>query len=381
VRRSPARIARTAPLRVEKGFVLKHPSVVKVAQLDDFDEVIDTRSPSEYAQDHVPGAINCPVLDDEERARVGTLYTQVSPFDAKKLGAALVSRNIARHIETRFAAHGREWRPLVYCWRGGKRSAAMAHVLREIGWRAAQLEGGYKAYRHEVVAQLETLPRRFDYLVVCGATGSAKSRLLERLAEHGAQVLDLERLARHRGSVLGNLPDDSQPPQRLFDSTLWNTLRRFDASLPLFVEAESRKIGQLQLPSALLERMREGRCIVVQASVAERVRFLIAEYRHFLEDPQGLKARLECLTSLYGHEVIKRWLALVDERAWDDLVADLLVNHYDPAYRRSTLRNYPDLADAWVLTIDRLSPEAIDAAASDLTAELLRKTANATAGS
>ena len=164
---------------------MKHPSVVTVAQLDDFDEVIDTRSPSEYAQDHFPGAINCAVLDDEERARVGTLYTQVSPFDAKKLGAALISRNIARHIETRFAAHGREWRPLIYCWRGGKRSAAMAHVLREIGWRAAQLEGGYKAYRRAVTVQLESRPRRFDYLVVCGATGSAKSRMLERLVEHG----------------------------------------------------------------------------------------------------------------------------------------------------------------------------------------------------
>jgi len=350
----------------------RHPGIATVAQLDDFDEVIDTRSPSEYAQDHVPGAINCPVLDDEERARVGTLYTRASPFDARKLGAALVSRNIARHIETRFASHGRQWRPLVYCWRGGKRSAAMAHVLREIGWKAAQLEGGYKTYRREVIAQLETLPGRFDYLVVCGATGSAKSRLLERLAERGAQVLDLERLARHRGSVLGNLPDDPQPPQRFFDSMLWNTLRRFDASRPVFVEAESRKIGQLQLPLALLERMREGRCIVVQAPVPERVRFLIAEYRHFLDDPQGLKARLECLTSLYGHEVIKRWLALVDERAWDELVADLLLNHYDPAYRRSTLRNYPDLTGAWILNLDRLSPEAIDTAVTDL----LRKAAH-----
>ena len=359
----------------------RHPDIATVAQLDDFDEVIDTRSPSEYAQDHVPGAINCPVLDDEERARVGTLYTRASPFDARKLGAALVSRNIARHIETRFASHGRQWRPLVYCWRGGKRSAAMAHVLREIGWKAAQLEGGYKTYRREVIAQLETLPGRFDYLVVCGATGSAKSRLLERLAERGAQVLDLERLARHRGSVLGTLPDDPQPPQRLFDSVLWNALRRFDASAPVFVEAESRKIGQLQLPSALLARMREGRCIVAQAPVAERVRFLIAEYRHFLEDPKGLKAKLECLTSLYGREVLKRWLALVDQCAWDELVADLLLNHYDPAYRRSALRNYPDIAGARVLTLDRLSPDAIDVAVDDLMADLSHEAAHATAGS
>ena len=347
---------------------MKQASIATVAQLDDFDEIIDTRSPSEFALDHVPGAVNCPVLDDEERARVGTMYKQVSPFDARKLGAALVARNIAKHLETRFAAHARDWRPLVYCWRGGKRSAAMAHVLREVGWRAAQLEGGYRTYRREVLDQLETLPLRFDYVVVCGATGSGKSRLIERLAARGAQVLDLERMACHRGSVLGDLPGAPQPPQKLFDSTLWDALRRLDRARPVFVEAESRKIGQLQLPGALLERMRAGRCIRVEASVAERVRFLIEEYRHFLEDPQTLKAKLECLTELHGRQVIDRWLALAEARAWEAFVADLLVNHYDPAYQRSTLRNYPDQRAARVLRLERLSPEAIDSAVADMLA-------------
>jgi len=347
---------------------LRQANIVTVAQLDDFDEIVDTRSPSEFRQDHVPGAVNCPVLDDEERERVGTVYKQVSPFDAKKLGAVLVARNIAKHVETHFAAHGRDWRPLIYCWRGGKRSAAMAHVLREIGWRAAQLEGGYKAYRHEVVARLETLPRELDYRVVCGATGSGKSRLLERIAARGAQVLDLERMACHRGSVLGDLPDEPQPPQKLFDSMLWDALRRLDPAHPVFVEAESRKIGQLQVPGALLERMREGRCIRIEVSVAERVRFLIEEYRHFLADPQALKVRLACLDGLYGRAVIDRWLALVGARAWEDLVGDLLVNHYDPAYRRSTLRNYPDQDAALVLSLDRLSPEAIDTAVAGMLA-------------
>jgi tRNA 2-selenouridine synthase len=345
---------------------LKHASIVTVAQLGDFDEIIDTRSPSEFALDHVPGATNFPVLDDAERARIGTIYKQVSPFEAKKLGAALVSRNIARHIESDFARRARDWRPLVYCWRGGKRSGAMAHVLREIGWHAATLEGGYRAYRREVVAQLETLPRRFDYLVVCGATGSAKSRLLERLAARGAQVLDLERMACHRGSLLGDLPDEPQPPQKRFDSLLWDTLRKFDAARPVYVEAESKKIGQLQVPAALLERMREGRCIRIEAPIAERVRFLLEEYRHFLADPEGLKAKLAGLTGLYGREVISRWNAHVDARAWEALVADLLVNHYDPAYKRSTLRNYPDLDRTSVLRLDRLDPEGIDRGVSEL---------------
>ncbi|MDP1952548.1 MAG: tRNA 2-selenouridine(34) synthase MnmH, partial [Betaproteobacteria bacterium] len=197
---------------------MKFPNVVTVAQLAEFDEVIDVRSPAEYAEDHAPGAINCPVLDDAERAAIGTLYKQISPFDAKKRGAALVAKNIARHIEQTFAAHGRQWRPLVYCWRGGKRSGAMAHILSEIGWHAAQLEGGYRAYRREVLAQLAELPRNYRYRVVCGATGSAKSRLLQALAAAGAQVLDLEELACHRGSVLGKLPAQAQPAQKMFDS-------------------------------------------------------------------------------------------------------------------------------------------------------------------
>jgi len=317
------------------------------------------------------------VLDDAERARVGTIYAQASPFDAKKLGAALVSRNIARHIEARFMAKGRDWRPLVYCWRGGKRSAAMAHVLREIGWKAAQLEGGYKSYRREVLAQLETLPRRFDYLVVCGETGSAKSRLLERLHAIGAQVLDLEQLANHRGSLLGDLPGAPQPTQRLFDSLLWHTLRHLDRSRPVYVEAESRKIGQIQAPPALLDRMREGRCIVVRAPLAERVNFLIGEYRHFLADPRALKEKLSALTGLHGREVVKRWLELADAGAWEALVGDLLVNHYDPSYRRSTLRNYPDLDRARTLDMERLSPEAIDAAAAELIGRAAHETANA----
>ena len=346
----------------------RHPNAVTVAQLDTFDEAIDVRSPAEFALDHVPGAINCPVLDDAERARVGTLYTQVSPFDARKLGAALVSRNIARHIEERFRAQAREWRPLVYCWRGGKRSAAMAHVLREIGWHAATLEGGYRAYRREVNAQLETLPARLRFRVICGATGSGKSRLLETLAAGGAQALDLERLACHRGSLLGDLPGEPQPSQKMFDSRVWSALRRFDPARPVFVEAESKKIGQLQLPSALLERMREGECLRLEVPPPERVCFLIDEYRHFLEAPAALEEKLRCLTDLYGHAVIDRWIAQTCAGAWEELVADLLAHHYDPAYRRATTRNYLHYDEARVLKVEVLDPAGFGRAAAELAA-------------
>jgi len=348
---------------------VKFPNVVTVAQLAEFDEVIDVRSPAEFAEDHLPGAINCPVLDDAERAAIGTLYQQVSPFDAKKRGAALVAKNIARHIEEQFAAHGKGWRPLVYCWRGGKRSGAMAHILTEIGWHAAQLEGGYRAYRREVLAQLAELPHKFRYRVVCGATGSAKSRLLQALAAAGAQVLDLEALASHRGSVLGNLPEQAQPAQKMFDSLVWDALRRFDPDRAVYVEAESKKIGQLQVSEALLARMRDSPCVLIQAPLAERVAFLVGEYGHFLGDPRDLKAKLDCLAGLHSKDTLARWMQQVEEKRWDELVADLLANHYDPAYRRATLKNFEHLAQARVLRPAKLDAPSLARMAAQLIAE------------
>jgi tRNA 2-selenouridine synthase len=344
----------------------KHPNVVTVTQLDAFDEVIDVRSPAEFALDHAPGALNFPVLDDEERARIGAIYAQVSPFDAKKLGAALVAKNIARHIEENFHTHARDWRPLVYCWRGGKRSAAMAHVLREIGWHAATLDGGYRAYRREVLAQLKVLPQRFRYRVVCGATGSGKSRLLEALAAQGAQALDLEHIARHRGSVLGDLPGEPQPSQKMFDSLVWNALRRFDSNHPVFVEAESRKIGRLQVHAALLDRMREGECLCMEVPVAERMRFLIAEYRHFLDRPAALKEKLYHLAPLHGRAVIERWFAQADAGAWPELVSDLLLTHYDPAYLRAMSGNYAGYDNGEPLQVAQLDESGLRRAAARL---------------
>lgn len=348
---------------------MKFPNVVTVAQLAEFDEVIDVRSPAEFAEDHVPGAINCPVLDNEERAAIGTMYKQVSPFDAKKRGAALVARNIARHIEERFAAHGRTWRPLVYCWRGGKRSGAMAHILSEIGWHAAQLEGGYRAYRREILAQLAALPNEYRYRVVCGATGSAKSRLLQALAAAGAQALDLEELASHRGSVLGNLPEQAQPAQKMFDSLVWDALRKFDPDRVVYVEAESRKIGQLQVPDALLARMRASPCVLIEAPLAERVAFLVQEYGHFLGDPQDLKAKLTCLAGLHSKDTLARWMSQVERAQWHAFVADLLENHYDPAYRRATLKNFEQLAQAQVLRPAKLDAAALAQLAAQLIAQ------------
>ena len=348
---------------------------VTIAQLDGYDDIIDVRSPAEYAEDHIPGAISAPVLDDEERARVGTLYVQVSPFEAKRLGAALISRNIAHHLETLFKDRPKTWKPAVYCWRGGQRSGAMAHILAQIGWHTGRLTGGYKTYRRHVMDELQRLPALFTYRVVCGTTGSGKSRLLRVLHEQGAQVLDLEQLARHRGSLLGNLPDEPQPAQKMFDSLVWDALRRFDPLRPVFVEAESKKIGRLAVPDALLERMRGAECVLLDAPLPARVQLLMEDYAHFLRDRELLAERLAPLAELHGHQVIFEWKALAEQGRWEALVQDLLTRHYDPAYRRSTSANFLRLKDAVVLR-----PEALDDASLGKAAAVLQETGNPQSG-
>ena len=331
-----------------------------------FDAILDTRSPTEFTEDHVPGALCGPGRDDEERARVGTIYKQVSPFEARKLGAALVARNIARHIETSFLGKPRTWKPLVYCWRGGKRSGAMAHVLREVGWEAKTLEGGYKAYRRYVVESLAVLPPKFSFRVIHGVTGSGKSRVLRALQAAGAQVLDLEDLAAHRGSVLGNLPDRPQPSQKMFESMLLNSLFSFDFSKEIYVEGESRKIGQLQIPEALIERMRASEGVLLQTGLETRVALLLDEYRHFFADPAALGVQLDCLAGLHGRDRVGEWKALAAAGEWKSLVARLLEDHYDAAYRRSAANNFPGLADARVYPLNSAEQAAIDLVAGSI---------------
>jgi tRNA 2-selenouridine synthase len=331
-----------------------------------YDSIIDCRSPAEYAEDHIPGAVSAPVLDDAERAAVGTLYKQVSPFEAKKLGAALVAKNVARHVETLFAGKDRGWRPLVYCWRGGKRSAAMAHILCEVGWDARTLAGGYRGYRKWVVGRLQELPSRFEWRVIHGPTGSGKSRFLGALRRAGAQVLDLEHLAAHRGSVLGNLPDRPQPSQKWFESQLLHALSALEPARPVYVEGESKKIGQLQVPEALISAMRASPCVVLDTALEARVGLLIDEYRHFVEDRLALEVQLDCLVALHGRERIARWKSLAAQGAWREFVALVLEEHYDPAYRRSSQRNFPQLEAAARITLRSGNDEAFDGAARAL---------------
>ncbi|CAB3636296.1 tRNA 2-selenouridine(34) synthase MnmH [Achromobacter marplatensis] len=324
---------------------MKH-LLASLDKLADFDEIIDVRSPLEYADDHIPGAINAPVLSNEERAQVGTLYRQVSPFEASRTGAAIVARNIARHLETTFADRPQGWRPLVYCWRGGKRSGSMTVMFNMIGWRARQLDGGYKTYRGATLQALDTLPAALRCVVLVGPTGSGKTRLLNALDQAGAQTLDLEQLASHRGSLLGALPGIAQPSQKRFDTLLAARLRAFDASQAVYVEAESRKIGSVALPPALLQAMHRGACIEVVSSREDRAAFLQQDYAQLFENPDWLKTQLQRLLGLHSRDVINGWLKMVDEGRRIDLARELIDRHYDPAYARSSHTHFTQLPQA-----------------------------------
>jgi tRNA 2-selenouridine synthase len=324
-------------------------------QLDRFDEIVDVRTPLEFAEDHIPGALNAPVLSNEERVIVGTMYKQVSPFEATRVGAAMVARNIAQHLDTTFADRPRNWRPLIYCWRGGKRSGSMTTWFNLIGWQARQLDGGYKVYRRSVVETLASLPGQFDYVALTGPTGSGKTRLLQALREAGAQVLDLEALACHRGSLLGALPDQPQPAQKAFDTALVAQLSRFDTRRPVFVEAESRRIGSITLPETLLERFHRGACVEVEATHEERITFLLQDYAHLFDDPAWFRQQLERLIGLHSREQVRHWQRLIDAGAAGGprdpmaraaLFGELIERHYDPAYQRSSRQHFSQLAQA-----------------------------------
>ena len=340
---------------------------LQLSGLSQFDSIIDVRSPAEFAIDHIPGAINCPVLSDEERIEVGTIYHQESPFAAKKVGARLIAQNIAHHLEHQFAAQDKGWRPLIYCWRGGKRSQSMTHILRQIGWSAELLNGGYKQYRKWVVEYLQTEVANYSFRVISGSTGSAKSSILKKLGELGEQVLDLESLANHKGSVLGSL--GVQPSQKMFESLIFSQLQEFSAQRIVYVEAESKKIGLLQVPEALIQGMRQSPCIQIKASLDARIDYLISDYPYMMSNPELLIEKISCLKEIQGQEKIKEWIELINQKDWKTLIHALLAQHYDVLYKKSQSGNYQGYQTATVIETDSLDPGAVALIAKKIQAE------------
>jgi len=311
-----------------------------ISRLHEFDAVIDARSEAEFQEDHLPGALNWPTLNNAERHAIGTLYKQVNPFEAKKRGAALAARNIAGHIERELLSTAKEWRPLTYCWRGGKRSGSLSLILDQIGFRVTLLEGGYKAFRAAVVQDIARRVVALDWRVICGTTGSGKTRLLQALAQAGAQVIDLEALANHRSSVLGAIPGLPQPSQKRFDTLIWDALRQLDPARPVFIESESKKVGNVAVPTALIEAMRRSPCLNLVLPDPERVALLLEDYAFFVQDSAHFCDRLQVLTEFRGKAVVQAWQDSVRAGRIAQVVQELLTLHYDPVYLQSMRRNF-----------------------------------------
>jgi tRNA 2-selenouridine synthase len=343
-----------------------------LGSLANFSDVIDARSEGEYAEDHLPGAVNWPSLHDEERKIVGTKYKQISQFEAKKLGAALVAKNIAEHILRGVLDKPRDWQPLIYCWRGGKRSGALALVLDQIGFKITLVDGGYKAFRAALVADLPQLAARFHYQVVCGPTGSGKTRLLQALKAEGAQVLDLEALANHRSSVLGAIPGVEQPSQKAFDSGIWSALRGFDPAKPVYIESESKKVGNVAVPEGLITAMRASPCLQIELPEDERVALLLEDYDFFAKDVAFFCERLGALTEARGKAVVQDWQARARGGDVASVVRELLLKHYDPGYLQSMQRNFLQHTSARVLAPQGRSLDAMSTLARALIAEKIQ---------
>jgi len=347
-------------LRYLAGMAITLTSLTDLATFG-FDDIIDARAPSEYLDDHIPGAISLPVLDDEERARVGTIYKQVSPFTARKVGAALVARNVAAHLEGPLADKTGGWRPLVYCWRGGQRSGSFATILSQVGWRVETLAGGYKAWRGLVVKAVYDDPFPAPVIVLDGNTGSAKTEVLNLLPARGVQVIDLEGMANHRGSVFGSL--GAQPSQRSFEARLAMAMAALDPARPVVVEAESAKVGQCRLPPRLWRAMCDAPRISIEAPRPERAAYLMRAYDDLVADPERLSRIIDGLRPLHSAEVIASWQTMAAIGDYLSLADGLMEAHYDPRYNRHRSRM---TAPVTGIAAASLAPEALPGLADRL---------------
>lgn len=346
---------------------------ISLTEIDKFDTIIDVRSPAEFADDHIPGAINLPVLDDQQRAEIGTIYKQINPFTAKRAGAALVAQNISAHLQTALQDKARDWRPLVYCWRGGQRSGAMAQIFSNIGWHSSVIDGGYKSYRRHVLDCLDHFPEQLSLMIVSGQTGTAKTHILQAASAKGAQIIDLEKLACHRGSLLGSEPGQPQPSQRYFESQLCQALKQCAPGQPILVEAESNKIGNIHVPPAFWAAMRNAPTIRVTAPIDARVDFLQRDYAHMVNHPELIMPLLSKLKHRHSAKQLAAWNQMIDRKNWPNFIKSLLESHYDPSYQRSgSARLAREMGSVAATTldhddIDRLA-EAIMSKSASMTA-------------
>ncbi len=293
---------------------------------------VDVRSPAEFAETTIPGAINVPIFDDEERAEIGTLYKQTGRKDARRRGIEIVSPRIPDILQQVEEARDPDSPPVVvFCWRGGQRSLAITTFLNLAGIPARQLKGGHKAFRRLVIDYFEQEEFK-RVLVVRGLTGVGKTLLLQRLAAEDYPVIDLEGLANHRGSAFGGLGLGDQPGQKLFEARLWQQLEECRDAGYLLTEGESRHIGRLVVPPRFHQAMQEQISLWVEAPLDYRVRVILDDYPARDDLTMAFEPPLLALKERLGKEAVADLLDLLHRKQWEELTRRLMVDYYDPLY-------------------------------------------------
>lgn len=298
--------------------------------------VIDVRSPSEFVYGHIPCAISIPLFDDEERALVGTRYHNSGKDAGFMLGLEIAGPKLGGYVKKLHSVVPVHSPIIVYCWRGGMRSNSMAWLFSQAGYDVQVIKGGYKAFRSYIREEIST---KYEFTVIGGMTGSGKTEVLSRLKQLGHQVIDLEALACHKGSVFGHLGQQEQPNNEWFEILIWDELRKLDPSKPVFIEDESRSIGKVSLPEPFFMKLQHSPICVLQVDVSSRINRLVEDYGNFpcevlIDDIDKLKKYL-------GGEMHAKVVTAVMTGDLHSAVG-MLLSYYDKKYSESVVRHRID---------------------------------------
>jgi tRNA 2-selenouridine synthase len=294
---------------------------------------VDVRTPLEYAEDHIPGAINVPLLSNEERVEIGTIYKQQGPHLARERGLELTAHRFPEMVRTIAAAA--DGRPLlVYCWRGGLRSKTVTSILELTGYPALQLIGGYKSFRNHVSGYFSPFTPASPLVVLHGMTGIGKTTLLTHLKEKGCSTVDLEGLACHRGSAFGQLGLDQSLSQKRFETLLWDAVRKAPQGRPLIVEGESERIGRVSLPGDFYQKMAAGIRVWCFASLETRVQRLVEEYG-LPEYKEEMAVALQRIRKKLGGKVCDQLAGHLERWELEPFMSGLVCDYYDKVYYKN----------------------------------------------
>ena len=302
--------------------------------INNFEKIIDVRSELEFEEDAIPKSENFPVLNNYQRKRVGKIYKN-DPFEARKIGATIIVKNIETFLKKNSLSKSQNI--LIYCWRGGMRSLSLYLVLKNIGYKVTILDKGYKEYRSFINNFFINELRSIKFKILNGLTGTGKTFFLNKLSNN-FPVIDFEKLAGHKGSILGDIPGISQPTQKKFESRIWYNMFEYKFKSEFWAESESHRIGKLFIPNKLFDKMKKGKVFNLIVPKKTRVDFILKDYKYLLEQKKKLCNSLIILKKFIGEKEFKKLKEQIDKRNYNKFVLNLLDLHYDKVYKK--IQNY-----------------------------------------